>query len=152
MELCCLLGSFFPTWNNFHRLFMFYRSCFFLSLQGVEFQHTRTTDIKEKARLESQLKRIAGDTALLRQEISLLNRKGGYWEELTVLSRKDGCFFLQPSSPQDPETPTASFPVLTPETVSFSKFCYFPSKIDVVNCGSSHTWKCEMYSFGYAGV
>ncbi|XP_065532760.1 cilia- and flagella-associated protein 44 isoform X1 [Lathamus discolor] len=45
---------------------------------GVEFQRTRTTDIKEKARLESQLKHIAGDTALLRQEISLLNRKGGY--------------------------------------------------------------------------
>ncbi|XP_061222638.1 cilia- and flagella-associated protein 44 isoform X1 [Neopsephotus bourkii] len=45
---------------------------------GAEFQHTRTTDIKEAARLESRLKRIAGDTALLRREISLLNRKGGY--------------------------------------------------------------------------
>ncbi|NXW13198.1 CFA44 protein, partial [Circaetus pectoralis] len=68
---------------------------------GVEFQGTRTTDIKEKARLESQLKHTARETALLREEINLLRRK-------------DGCLFLQPSSPQDSETPTESFPVLTP--------------------------------------
>ncbi|NXE05802.1 CFA44 protein, partial [Lophotis ruficrista] len=82
---------------------------------GVEFQGTRSTDIKEKAKLEMRLKHMARDTALLREEINLLSRKGGCLrEELALLSRKDGCFFLQPSSPQDSETPTESFPVLTP--------------------------------------
>ncbi|KAF1668204.1 Cilia- and flagella-associated protein 44, partial [Aptenodytes patagonicus] len=82
---------------------------------GVEFQGTRTTDIKEKARLESRLKHMARNTALLREEINLLSRKDGCLrEELTLLSRKDGCLFLQPLSPQDSETPTETFPVLTP--------------------------------------
>lgn len=97
----------FPTCNKFPPFILphFIGVIFLLSLQGVEFQGTRTTAIKEKARLESQLKHRARDTALLREEISLL-------------SRKDGCLFLQPSSPQDSETPTESFPVLTPETVT----------------------------------
>ncbi|KAF1469534.1 Cilia- and flagella-associated protein 44, partial [Megadyptes antipodes antipodes] len=82
---------------------------------GVEFQGTRTTDIKEKARLESRLKHMARNTALLREEINLLSRKDGCLrEELALLSRKDGCLFLQPLSPQDSETPTETFPVLTP--------------------------------------
>ncbi|NXH73375.1 CFA44 protein, partial [Hydrobates tethys] len=81
---------------------------------GVEFQGTRSTDIKEKARLESRLKHTARDTALLREEISLLSRKDGCLrEELALLSRKDGCLFL-PLSPQDSETPPETFPVLTP--------------------------------------
>ncbi|NXF48965.1 CFA44 protein, partial [Oceanites oceanicus] len=81
---------------------------------GVEFQGTQTTDMKEKARLESWLKHTACDTALLRQEINLLSRKDGCLrEELTLLSRKDGCLFL-PLSPQDTQTPTETFPVLTP--------------------------------------
>ncbi|XP_009981330.1 PREDICTED: WD repeat-containing protein 52, partial [Tauraco erythrolophus] len=88
---------------------------------GVEFQGTRTSDIKEKARLESRLKHKAHDTALLREEINLLSRKDGCLrEELALLSRKDGFLFLQPSSPQDSETPTVSLPVLTPETVTNS--------------------------------
>ncbi|NXT02418.1 CFA44 protein, partial [Jacana jacana] len=78
---------------------------------GAEFQGTRTADIKENARLESRLKRMAHDTALLREEISLLGRKGGCLrEDPTLLRRKDECLLLQPSSPQDSE----SFPVLTP--------------------------------------
>ncbi|NWH49829.1 CFA44 protein, partial [Fregata magnificens] len=68
---------------------------------GAEFQGPRTTDSKEKARLESRLKHTAHDAALLREEINLL-------------SRKDGCLFLQPLSSQDSETPTETFPVLTP--------------------------------------
>ncbi|KAM6381907.1 LOW QUALITY PROTEIN: cilia- and flagella-associated protein 44 [Alca torda] len=83
---------------------------------GADFQGPRTTDIKEKARLESRLKRMAHDTALLREEINLLSRKDGCLrEELALLRRKDECLFLQPSSPQDSETPTESFPVLTPK-------------------------------------
>ncbi|NXJ93731.1 CFA44 protein, partial [Corythaixoides concolor] len=82
---------------------------------GAEFQGTRTTDIKEKARLESRLKHKAHATALLREEINLLSRKDGCLrEELALLSRKDGRLFLQPSSPQDSATPTASLPVFTP--------------------------------------
>ncbi|NXJ33134.1 CFA44 protein, partial [Ciconia maguari] len=81
---------------------------------GVEFQGPRTTDIKEKARLESRLKHMADDTALLREEINLLSRKDGCLrEELALLRRKHGCLFL-PLSPQDSETPTETFPVLTP--------------------------------------
>ncbi|NWR54111.1 CFA44 protein, partial [Bucorvus abyssinicus] len=48
---------------------------------GAEFQGTRTTDIKEKARLESQHKHMAHATALLREEIN------------HFLSRKDGSLF-----------------------------------------------------------
>ncbi|NXT95502.1 CFA44 protein, partial [Anhinga rufa] len=81
---------------------------------GVEFQDPRTTDIKEKSRLESQLKHMAHATALLREEINLLRRKDGCSRELALLSRKDRCRFLQPLSPQDSETPTETFPVLTP--------------------------------------
>ncbi|NXN47529.1 CFA44 protein, partial [Rhinoptilus africanus] len=81
---------------------------------GAEFQGRRTTDIKEKARLESRLKHMAHDTALLREEINLLSRKDGCLRELALLRRKDECLFLQPSSPQDSETPAESFPVLTP--------------------------------------
>ncbi|NXC68818.1 CFA44 protein, partial [Anhinga anhinga] len=81
---------------------------------GVEFQDPQTTDVKEKARLESQLKHMAHDTALLREEISLLRRKDGCSREHALLSRKDRCRFLQPLSPQDSETPTETFPVLTP--------------------------------------
>ncbi|NWU48162.1 CFA44 protein, partial [Dromas ardeola] len=82
---------------------------------GAEFQGHRTTDIKEKARLESQLKHMAHDIALLREEINLLSRKDGCLrEELALLRRKDECLFLQPSSPQDSKTPAESFPVLTP--------------------------------------
>ncbi|XP_054019877.1 cilia- and flagella-associated protein 44 [Dryobates pubescens] len=55
---------------------------------GIEFQLTRTTDVKEKAKLKSRLKRLTCDTALLREEIHFLQRK-------------DGCLFLQPSPPQD---------------------------------------------------
>ncbi|XP_014812720.1 PREDICTED: cilia- and flagella-associated protein 44 [Calidris pugnax] len=88
---------------------------------GAEFQATRTTAIKEKARLESRLKQMAHDTALLREEINLLSRKDGYLrEELALLRRKDECLFPQPSSPQDSETPTESFPVLTPKAVTNS--------------------------------
>jgi len=102
---------------------MFYRSYFFLiSLQGAEFQGARTTDIKEKARLESRLKHLACDTAFVREEINLLSRKDGCLrEELALLRRKYGCLFPQPSSPQDSETPAEPFPVLnTPETVTDS--------------------------------
>ncbi|NXF94494.1 CFA44 protein, partial [Eubucco bourcierii] len=68
---------------------------------GIEFQGTQTTDVKKKAKLKSRLKRLACDTALLREEINLLHRK-------------DGCLFLQPSSPRDCEVAQESFPVLTP--------------------------------------
>ncbi|KAM9277709.1 cilia- and flagella-associated protein 44 [Cariama cristata] len=89
---------------------------------GEEFQGTRTTAIKEAARLESRLKHMARDTAHLRKEINLLSRKDGCLrEELALLSRKDGYLFLQPSSPQDAETPiTELFSVLTPEMVTNS--------------------------------
>ncbi|NXI56381.1 CFA44 protein, partial [Chloroceryle aenea] len=86
-----------------------------IDLLGVEFQGIRTTDMKEKARLESRLKQMAHNTALLREGISLLRRKDGCLrEELALLSRKEGFLFRLPSSPQDSETPTESFPVLTP--------------------------------------
>ncbi|NXK55611.1 CFA44 protein, partial [Chauna torquata] len=82
---------------------------------GRELQGPRTTDIKEKARMESLLKRRAHDTALLKEEVDLLSRKDGCLrEQLSLLTRKDGCLFLQPSSPQDSETPAETFPVLTP--------------------------------------
>ncbi|NXL46462.1 CFA44 protein, partial [Podilymbus podiceps] len=81
---------------------------------GLEFQGTQTADIKEKARLESRLKHMACDTALLREEINLLSRKDKGLGELALLSRKDGRLFLHPSSPQDSRAPTESFPVLTP--------------------------------------
>ncbi|NXD80639.1 CFA44 protein, partial [Halcyon senegalensis] len=84
-------------------------------LLRVEFQSTRTSDMKEKARLESQLKHTAHNTALLREEINLLRRKDGcLGEDLALLSRKEGFHFCQLSSPQDSETPTESFPVPTP--------------------------------------
>ncbi|NWH19501.1 CFA44 protein, partial [Grus americana] len=79
---------------------------------GAEFQGIRTTDIKEKAKLESRLKHTARDTALLREEMNLLSRRDRCLRELAFLSRKDGCLFLQPSSPQDSQTPTESFPVI----------------------------------------
>ncbi|NXF34414.1 CFA44 protein, partial [Nyctibius bracteatus] len=82
---------------------------------GTEFQGIHSTDIKEKARRELQLKHMACDTALLREEINLLSRKDTCLQkELALLSRKYEHLFLQPSSPQDSETPTESFPVLTP--------------------------------------
>ncbi|XP_035170780.1 cilia- and flagella-associated protein 44 isoform X1 [Oxyura jamaicensis] len=83
---------------------------------GAEFQGPRTTDIKEKARMESLLKHRAHDIALLREEINFLSRKDGCLRErLSLLNRKDGCLFLQPSSPQDSaETLSEPFPVLTP--------------------------------------
>ncbi|NXR13167.1 CFA44 protein, partial [Semnornis frantzii] len=68
---------------------------------GIEFQGTQITDVKKKAKLKSRLKRLACGTALLRGEINLLHRK-------------DGCLFLQPSSPRDCEVAHESFPVLTP--------------------------------------
>ncbi|NXJ61541.1 CFA44 protein, partial [Rostratula benghalensis] len=77
---------------------------------GAEFQGTRTADIKKKARLESRLKHVAHNTALLREEINFLSRKGGCLRELALLGRKEECLLLQPSSPQDSD----SFPVLTP--------------------------------------
>ncbi|NXP26124.1 CFA44 protein, partial [Scytalopus superciliaris] len=43
---------------------------------GAEFQATQTRDIKERARLQAQLMRVAHDTALLREEINL-SRAGG---------------------------------------------------------------------------
>ncbi|NWS76284.1 CFA44 protein, partial [Crotophaga sulcirostris] len=79
----------------------------------VEFQGTRSTDIKKKARLESQLKYMAHESAFLREEINLLRRGGSLREKLALLSRKGGSVFLQPSSPQVSET-TESFPVVTP--------------------------------------
>ncbi|XP_054683235.1 cilia- and flagella-associated protein 44 [Grus americana] len=87
---------------------------------GAEFQGIRTTDIKEKAKLESRLKHTARDTALLREEINLLSRRDRCLRELAFLSRKDGCLFLQPSSPQDSQTPTESFPVIRSEKLSNS--------------------------------
>ncbi|NXW40347.1 CFA44 protein, partial [Nyctiprogne leucopyga] len=82
---------------------------------GVESQGTRTTDIKEKARLESRLKHMAYDADLLREEIYLLSIKGVCLsKEPALLSRKGECFFLQPSSLQDSERPTESLLVLTP--------------------------------------
>ncbi|XP_042644979.1 LOW QUALITY PROTEIN: cilia- and flagella-associated protein 44 [Tyto alba] len=84
---------------------------------GVEFQGSRTTDIKEKARLESRLKRTAHDTALLREEINLLSRKDGYLKELALLRRKDGPLSTAFIT-RDSETPSESFPVLTPEMVT----------------------------------
>ncbi|NXG41253.1 CFA44 protein, partial [Psilopogon haemacephalus] len=68
---------------------------------GIEFQGTQTTAVKDKAKLKSRLKRLTCDTALLRGEINLLRRK-------------DGCLFLQPSSPRHCEVAPESFPVLTP--------------------------------------
>uniref|UniRef100_A0A493TPT2 Uncharacterized protein n=1 Tax=Anas platyrhynchos platyrhynchos TaxID=8840 RepID=A0A493TPT2_ANAPP len=44
---------------------------------GAEFQGPRSTDIKEKARMESLLKHRAHDIAILREEINLLRRKDG---------------------------------------------------------------------------
>ncbi|XP_021254569.1 cilia- and flagella-associated protein 44 isoform X3 [Numida meleagris] len=80
---------------------------------GVEFQGSRTADIKEKARMESQLKHLAHDGAILREEINLLSRKDGHLiEQLSLLTKNSR--FLQPSSPQDLETPDETFPVLTP--------------------------------------
>ncbi|XP_037245690.1 cilia- and flagella-associated protein 44 [Falco rusticolus] len=87
---------------------------------GVEFRGTRTTDIKEKVRLESRLKHMVRDTALLKEEINLLSRKDGCLRDLALLSRKDGCRLLQPSSLQGSQTPTESFPLLTLETVTNS--------------------------------
>ncbi|OXB83351.1 UNVERIFIED_CONTAM: hypothetical protein H355_001788 [Colinus virginianus] len=86
---------------------------------GVEFQGPRTADVKEKARMESQLKHLAHDEAILREEINLLSRKDGHLiEQLSLLTRNSR--FLQPSSPQDLETPHEVFPVLTPQTVTSS--------------------------------
>ncbi|NXC47886.1 CFA44 protein, partial [Penelope pileata] len=80
---------------------------------GREFQGPRAADIKEKARMESQLKHLVHDTALLREEINLLRRKDGCLiEQLSLLTRNDGV--LQPSSPQDVGRPAETFPVLTP--------------------------------------
>ncbi|NXJ06359.1 CFA44 protein, partial [Odontophorus gujanensis] len=81
---------------------------------GVEFQGPRTADVKEKARMESQLKHLAHDEAILREEINLLSRKDGHLiEQLSLLTRNSR--FLQPSSPQDLETPHKILtPVLTP--------------------------------------
>lgn len=80
---------------------------------GVEFQGPRTADMKEKARMESQLKRLAHDEAILREEINFLSRKDGHlFEQLSLLTRNNQ--FLQPSSPQDLEAPDQIFPVLKP--------------------------------------
>ncbi|XP_031468919.1 cilia- and flagella-associated protein 44 isoform X1 [Phasianus colchicus] len=80
---------------------------------GVEFQGPRTADMKEKARMESQLKCLAHDEAILREEINLLSRKDGHLnEQLSLLTRNNQ--FLQPSSPQDLEAPDEIFPVLKP--------------------------------------
>ncbi|NWU90059.1 CFA44 protein, partial [Upupa epops] len=80
---------------------------------GMEFQGTGTTGMKELTRLESQYKQMAHDTALLTEEIHLLRRKDGCLREnLALLYRKNACPFLQPSSPQDSETPGESLPVL----------------------------------------
>lgn len=71
--------------------------------------------------MESLLKHRAHDIAILREEINLLRRKDGcVREQFSLLARKDGCFFLQPSSPQDSETLSEPFPVLTPCTVTNS--------------------------------
>uniref|UniRef100_A0A803Y6J2 Cilia- and flagella-associated protein 44 n=1 Tax=Meleagris gallopavo TaxID=9103 RepID=A0A803Y6J2_MELGA len=78
---------------------------------GVEFQGPRSADMKEKARMESQLKCLAHDEAILREEINLLSRKDGHLiEQLSLLTRNNQ--FLQPSSPQDLEAPDEIFPVL----------------------------------------
>lgn len=125
MKPSCFLESLaFPLEINFHHSFSHVlQEVFFffpLALQGAEFQGIRTTDIKEKAKLESRLKHTARDTALLREEINLLSRRDRCLRELAFLSRKDGCLFLQPSSPQDSQTPTESFPVLRSEKLSNS--------------------------------
>lgn len=100
----------FPDEINFPPLVLAF---FFLSLQGVEFQGPRTADMKEKARMESQLKRLAHDEAILREEINFLSRKDGHLiEQLSLLTRNNQ--FLQPSSPQDLEAPDQIFPVLKP--------------------------------------
>ncbi|NXL57204.1 CFA44 protein, partial [Chordeiles acutipennis] len=76
---------------------------------GAEFQGPRPADIKEKARLESRLKHMAHDAALLREEIYLIRRKDGcLCEELALLSRQDECLCLEP------ETPAESLLVLAP--------------------------------------
>ncbi|NWW90748.1 CFA44 protein, partial [Rhynochetos jubatus] len=81
---------------------------------GGEFQGARITAIREKARLESRLKHVARDTALLREELALLRGKDGcFREELALLSSRGGRLSLQPPSPRGSGTPTASFPVLT---------------------------------------
>ncbi|XP_065598131.1 cilia- and flagella-associated protein 44 [Cyrtonyx montezumae] len=86
---------------------------------GVEFQGPRTADVKEKARMESQLKHLAHDEAILREEINLLSRKDGHViEQLSLVTRNSR--FLRPSSPQDLETPHETFPVHTPQTVTSS--------------------------------
>ncbi|NWX10267.1 CFA44 protein, partial [Caloenas nicobarica] len=78
---------------------------------GAEFHGPQTTDIKRKAKLESRVKRMAHDAALLREEIHLLNGTDGCFRgQLPPLSRRDECLFLQTSAPQDSETPTTSFP------------------------------------------
>ncbi|XP_072192974.1 cilia- and flagella-associated protein 44 [Excalfactoria chinensis] len=80
---------------------------------GVEFQGPRSADMKEKARMESQLKRLAHDEAILREEIKLLSRKDGHLiKQLSLLNRNSR--FLQPSSPQNSEAPDETFPVLKP--------------------------------------
>ncbi|NXA12333.1 CFA44 protein, partial [Sapayoa aenigma] len=79
---------------------------------GVEFQSTQTADTRERARLELRLMHMAHDTAFLKEEISRAAR-GGWTKEVAFLGRKGGSLFQQPSL-QDCETPTESFPVLTP--------------------------------------
>uniref|UniRef100_A0A8B9S2J3 Cilia- and flagella-associated protein 44 n=1 Tax=Apteryx owenii TaxID=8824 RepID=A0A8B9S2J3_APTOW len=61
--------------------------------------------------LQSVFNYMAGETALLKEEITLLSRKDVCLrEELALLSRKNGYLFLQPSPSQDSETPTETYP------------------------------------------
>ncbi|XP_015497348.1 cilia- and flagella-associated protein 44 isoform X1 [Parus major] len=73
--------------------------------QGGEFESTQNADIKETARLESQLTQITCEVAFLRQAISQ-NRLD--LKELASLRRKGG-----PLLPQDSETPTSSSETVT---------------------------------------
>ncbi|NWX82866.1 CFA44 protein, partial [Nothoprocta ornata] len=82
---------------------------------GAEFQGPRSTETMEETRLESQFNCMASEIAILKKEITFLNRKDTCLKKDRALVRGTRFWgFLQPSVSQNSETPAETFPIPTP--------------------------------------
>lgn len=109
----------------------FIGAIFFFSIQGRDFQDSQTTDIKERARLESRLIHTTRDVVFLREEIKRvrIERK---WKNSLPLAEKVGASFYNLYH----RTLRLQLPV---------QKCYLTILVTLtINSGSSHAWKCKI--------
>lgn len=75
---CMLSVSFLFSWTNMSTHILIFSWLFFLLSQGTEFTGSRKADIRERQRLVQLVQLQAQEIDALKDEITLLSRKGGH--------------------------------------------------------------------------